>query len=92
MKTFKLYYDATAYGMGTCLVHVMDDDSEKPVVHVSCTLTMAYAQIESEGLALVFDICQFYQYLYSQLFILVTDHGLCKIFGSRGIIPTMNTA
>ena len=54
-RTLKLYCDASAYGFGACLVHVMDDNSEKPVAYASRTLTkseMAYAQIERDGLAL----------------------------------------
>ena len=54
--------------MGSCLVHVIDDNGEKPIAcYASRTLTkseMAYAQIESQGLALVFGVCQFHQYLY----------------------------
>ena len=52
-RTLKLYCDASAYGLGACLVHVMDDSSEKPVAYASHTLTKAetaYAQIEREGL------------------------------------------
>ena len=33
-RTLKLYCDASAYGLGVCLVHVMDDNSEKPVAYV----------------------------------------------------------
>ena len=55
------------HGLGACLVHVMDDNSEKPVAYASRTLTKsetAYAQIEREGLALVFGVRHFHQYLY----------------------------
>ena len=74
----------------------MDDNSEKPVAYASHTLTKsetAYAQIEHEGLALVFGVCRFHQYLYGRSFILVTDHcPLCKIFGSKEGIPNMAAA
>ena len=62
-RKLKLYCDASAYGLGACLVHVMDDNSEKPVVYASSTLTkseIAYAQIEREGLALVFGVRRFH--------------------------------
>ena len=95
-RKLKLYCDASAYGLGACLVHVMDDNSEKPVAYASRTLTKsetAYAQIEREGLALVFGVRRFHQYLYDRSFILVTDHRpLCKIFGSKEGIPNMAVA
>ena len=66
-RTLKLYCDASANGLGACLVHVIENNSKKLVAYASCTLTkseMVYAQIEREGLALVFDVRQFHQYLY----------------------------
>ena len=95
-RALKLYCDASANGVGACLVHVMDDNSEKPVAYASRTLTkseVAYAQIEREALALVFGVRRFHQYLYGRPFMLVTDHRpLCKIFGSKEGIPTMAAA
>ena len=35
----KLYCDASAYGLGPCLVHFMQDQSEKPVAYASWTLS-----------------------------------------------------
>ena len=58
-RILKLYCDASAYGLGACLVHVMDNNSEKSVAYASHSLTkseMAYAQIECEGLALMFGV------------------------------------
>ena len=62
-RPLKLYCDASAYGIGACLVHVMDDNSQKPIAYTSRTLTkveMGYAQIEWEGLALVFGVRWFH--------------------------------
>ena len=74
----------------------MDDGSQKPIAYASRTLSKperAYAQIEREGLALVFGVRRFHQYLYGRPFILVTDHRpLCKIFGSKQGIPPMAAA
>ena len=56
-RPVKLLCDASAYGLGACLVHVMSDGSQKPIAYASRTLSKperAYAQIEREGLALVF--------------------------------------
>ena len=30
-RSVKLFYDASAYGLGACLVHIMDDGSQKPL-------------------------------------------------------------
>ena len=69
----------------------MSDGIQKPIAYASHTLSKperAYAQIEWEGLALVFGVRRFHQYLYGRLFILVTDHRpLLKIFGSKQGIP-----
>ena len=35
----KLFCDASAYGLGTCLVHIMGDGSQKPIAYVSCMLS-----------------------------------------------------
>ena len=95
-RPVKLYCDASAYGLGACLVHIMDDGSQKPIAYASRTLSkpeQAYAQIEREGLALVFGVRRFHQYLYGRPFVLVTDHlPLCKIFGSKQGIPPMAAA
>ena len=45
----------------------MDDDSEKPVTYVSRTLTKpekAHAQIEQEGLVIIFGVRRFHKFLY----------------------------
>lgn len=51
--------DASQYGIGAVLGHEMSDGSECPVGYVSRTLDDAeknYAQLEKEGLALVFGV------------------------------------
>ena len=58
-RHIKLYCDASAYGLGACLVHVMQDQSEKPVAYASRTLSKwekVYTQIECEGLAIIFGV------------------------------------
>eukprot|EP00117_Sycon_ciliatum_P048584 scpid24912/ scgid3571/ Uncharacterized protein K02A2.6 len=77
--------DASPTGIGAALVHIMPDQSIRPIVYVSRALSQAenhYSQIEREALAIVFAVRRLHQYLYGRRFILRTDHKpLVKIFG-----------
>ena len=70
---------------GAALVHIMPDQSIRPIVYVSQALSQAenhYSQIEREVLAIVFAVRRLHQYLYGRRFILRTDHKpLVKSFG-----------
>ena len=95
-KPVKLFCDVSAYGVGACLVHVMPNCQEQPVVYASRTLTAAernYAQVKREALAIIFGVRRFHQYLYGREFTLVTDHRpLCKILGEKEGIPPLAAA
>ncbi|XP_065188042.1 uncharacterized protein K02A2.6-like [Sycon ciliatum] len=79
--------DASPAGIGAALLHVMPDQSVRPVVYVSRALSKAeshYSQIEREALAIVFAVRRLHQYIYGRKFILRTDHKpLIKIFGEH---------
>ena len=94
-KPIRLYCDASAVGVGACLMHIIRG-CEQPVMYASRSLSTAeskYSQIEHEALAIIFAVKKFHQYLYGKVFVLVTDHKpLCKLFGHADGIPTLAAA
>lgn len=89
--SIKITIDASPYGVGSVLPHVLGDNKVTPIAYASRTLTKAeqgYSQVDREALGIVFGVKSFYQYVYGRLFVLEIDHKpLVYIFGVKNGLP-----
>jgi len=95
-KPMLLACDASPYGLGAVLSHVVSEGVERPVAYVSRTLTVAekkYSQLEKEGLAIVFGVKKFHNYLYGRSFVIESDHQpLAYLFSEKKGVPAQASA
>lgn len=90
-QELRLACDASSYGLGVVISHVMDDGQERPKIY--CICIKDYAKIEKEALSLVFGVKHFHQFLYGHKLTLVTDHKpLQAILGPKSAVPTLAAA
>ena len=94
-KDVTLAVDASPVGLGAVLSQ-RTDKGEQPVAYASRSLTKCernYAQLEKEGLAIIFGLKRFHQYLAGRKFMLVTDNKpLSLILGPKKNIPVLAAA
>ena len=95
-KPLILACDASQYGIGAVLSHVMPDQQERPIAYISRTLTPAeknYSQLEKEALAIIFAVRKFHKYIYGRHFVIESDHRpLSFLFDEKKRVPQMASA
>ena len=95
-KDIILHTDASQYGLGALMSHIMEDGSEHPIGFVSRTLNVSeknYSQMDKEGAAVVFGLKKFPKYLFGRRLKIVTDHKpLLTLFGEEKQVPVIMRA
>ena len=75
--------DASSVGVDTVLSYIISDGSENPIYFASRTLSRVernYAQIEREGLAVIFEVTKIHEYIYGREFTIIRSQAADRAF------------
>ena len=92
-RSIILAVDASLYGVGALVSHVLPDGSNRPSAYASQTLyshQQNYSQLDKEALAIIFGLERFRLHLYDRQFTIQSDHKpLQHILGPRRAVRAL---